>query len=80
MNLFQSAIKAGPALYLYGVGLVFASVLAYQMVTRQPLDPTALALVYGISGFGINQAGVQHGVNVTNEFQSQARCQAPGDA
>lgn len=67
MNL-QNFSKSGAIVFLYGVGFIFAAVIAYQIVSNiSPPNALAVGIVNIIIGYVINSVGVQHGVSVTND-------------
>lgn len=67
MNIMQTFSKGGAPAFLYGIGIVFACVLAYQMVIGRTLDNTAIQFLWGVLGFAINNQGVASGVAHTND-------------
>ena len=68
MNLVNFS-KSSAIIFLYGIGFLFALVIAYQIVINVNGSPNSLAvgIVNIIIGYVINSVGVQHGVSVTND-------------
>ena len=52
--------------FLYGVGGIFAGVLAYQSVVGHPLDVVAVGVLTSIVGFVIHSNGNQQGTDNAN--------------
>lgn len=64
--------------FLYGVGGIFAGVLAYQSVVGHPLDVVAVGVLTSIVGFVIHSNGNQQGTdNANNTVAKTAIAQFP---
>lgn len=66
MNLLQKAQSSGATIFIYIVGLLFAAVVAYQIILHQQIDAIALSILYGVITTAVNAAGTKAGVDHTN--------------
>ena len=79
MNTLHSYISDyGAAVFLYMLGLLFAVVIAYQMVQGQPINQVATGYIGLVIGYAINSHGISQGVSQTNDTVNKtAQAQAP---
>lgn len=66
--MIQNAIQNyGASAYLYLIGLLFAGVIAFEMLTGQPVNQLATGYIGLVIGYAINSHGITQGVNTTND-------------
>lgn len=69
--------KYGASVFLYAIGLLFASVIAYQVVVGQVINVDAYYFVSLIVLQAVHQGGVNQGVTTTNDTVAKTAAAVP---
>ena len=77
----QDFFRSPSSIFIYGLGLIFAGVIAFQLINGHDPSTIAVGFVTTVVGQAIMAKGTQHGVDVTNDTVSKvAVAQGPANA